>query len=217
MQLLSDATDEKGEKLTILETMEIAGMTYAPAAILGIATIACIFGANVLNKRSQATLASAYAFLSESHRKYRKAANSVFGEDADSKIQAEIAKQMNISGGSFAGDSTIYDLEADQKSERYLFYECFSKRYFTSTLSAVMNAQYHINRNFSLSGFAAVNEFYEFLGLDKTDSGDEIGWGQELLEDNTMWIDFDNRYTKLEDGLECYIISTVYEPEYAGF
>ncbi len=63
---------ENGEKLTRMETIGACWMTYAPAAIAGIATIGCIFSANALNKRQQAALVSAYALVSKSYNEYRQ-------------------------------------------------------------------------------------------------------------------------------------------------
>jgi hypothetical protein len=214
MTLLKRAQDEKGDKLTVLESIEIAGMTYAPAAAVGIATIGCICGIHILDKRNQASLASAYALLAESHRKYRRAANTIFGEDADTRIKSEIARDVYLSNSTLIGYSSVYDAGNNSKFEEVLFYDCHSKRYFSSTIPAVINAQYHANRNFALRGWVPVNEFYEFLGIDGVEDGYSIGWGDQLLEDGCPWIDFDNRYTSTDDGLECFIISTSYDPKF---
>ena len=95
-----------------------------------------------------------------------------------------------------------------------MFYDSFSQRYFTSTMSSVLNAQYHVNRNFVLKGWSNLNELYDFLGLEKHSGGDIIGWSaDEMFEGGlTPWIDFENRLVKMDDGLECYIISTLFEP-----
>ena len=58
-------------------------------------------------------------------------------------------------------------------------------------MASVLNAQYHLNRNFTLRGYVSLNEFYEFLGIEKVVCGEGIGWGQDLLEDGIFWIDFD--------------------------
>ncbi|MCG5029675.1 DUF6353 family protein, partial [[Ruminococcus] torques] len=58
---------------------------------MGVSTIACIFGANALNQKKQASLMSAYVMLNESYKQYRKSAKTVYGEDADDKIHAEMA------------------------------------------------------------------------------------------------------------------------------
>ena len=195
---------------TKLEVIQLTWKCYIPAALVGLSTIACIFGANVLNKRNQASLASAYALLRESYQQYRKAANTVYGEDADSKIKVQIAKDAYVSADGYS----VYSSDLDSESEKILCYDLFSQRYFTSTMAAVLNAQYHINRNFQLKGSVSINEFYEFLGIDKIENGDDIGWSiNELMEDGIIWLDFDNRHTVLDDGLECCVISALYHVE----
>ena len=194
---------------TKLEVVQLTWKCYIPTALVGLSTIACIFGANVLNKRNQASLVSAYAMLRESYQQYKGAANTVYGEDADSKIKAQMTKDTYVSADGYS----LYSADMDPESERILCYDLFSKRYFTSTMAAVLNAQYHINRNLCLRGDATVNEFYEFLGIDKIDCGDEIGWSMgELMEGGIMWLDFDNCRTKMDDDMECCVISALSEP-----
>ena len=56
LSLLEEAKEKKGEKLTKWEKVKIAGPTYIPAIATGAATVACIFGSNVISKRQQAPL-----------------------------------------------------------------------------------------------------------------------------------------------------------------
>ena len=72
LQLLEEAKAEKGDDLTKLEVVVVAGPAYIPAMVTGAATIACIFGANVLNQCQQASLASAYALIDNSYKEYKK-------------------------------------------------------------------------------------------------------------------------------------------------
>ena len=53
---------------TKLEAVKSCWKCYMPAAATGVATIICIFGANTLNKKQQASLASAYALVNRSYR-----------------------------------------------------------------------------------------------------------------------------------------------------
>lgn len=176
---------------------------------MGVSTIVCIFGANVLSRKNQASLISAYALLDESYKKYQKAAVQVYGEDADSKIKAEAAKETYIT----EDGRSLYEPDLDE-SEKFLFYDYYSSRYFTSSIPAVINAQYHINRNLALKGEVTLNEFYEFLGLEEMEGGDEVGWNiDDLITGGILWLDFENRYTELDDGLRCCIISFMYDPE----
>ena len=135
IKILKEAELEKGEDLSKLEIIRAAGPIYIPSVLLGVSTIACIFGANALNQ----------------------------------------------------------------------------KKYFRTTMAAVLNAQYHVNRNLSVRGVCPLNEYLSFLGLDEVDGGDVIGWDicYMIEEMDCYWLDFDNHKTTLEDGLECIIIDTM--------
>lgn len=93
LKILDEAEQEKGEELTVKEKIVTAGPVYIPAIAVGISTIACIFGANTLNKRNQAALMSAYALLDQSYKDYKRKVSDIYGEDADKKIIEEVAKE----------------------------------------------------------------------------------------------------------------------------
>ena len=80
LTLLEEAEAKKGEKLTKIETVQVAGTVYIPPILIGASTIACIFGANVLNKRQQAALMSAYILLDNSFKEYKNKVNELYGE-----------------------------------------------------------------------------------------------------------------------------------------
>lgn len=203
-----------GDDLTPKDVFALTWRCYIPSIMFGLSTIACIISIHALDKRSQASLTSAYAMLNEAYKQYRDAAKVVYGEDADAKIQAEIAKDTFISADGIA----VYSPDSDF-SEKILFYDFFSKRYFESTLAAVLNAEYHMNRNLQLRGYSTINEFYEFLGLDGIKLGDEMGWGIDELITNCgcLWLDFENHKTTMDGGLECIIVSPIWEPNRFDF
>lgn len=93
LRILDEAEQEKGEELTVKEKIVTAGPVYIPAIAVGVSTIACIFGANTLNKRNQAALMSAYALLDQSYKDYKRKVSDIYGKDADKKIIEEIAKE----------------------------------------------------------------------------------------------------------------------------
>ena len=201
ISLLADATDEKGEKLTKVETAVVAAPAYIPSAIIGASTIACIFGANALNKRQQAALTSAYALLDSTFKEYKNKVKELYGEDGELQVRDEIVKDNLKDKGSVSDD-------------KQLFWDEYSNRYFESTLVDVQSAEYHFNRNFILRGYATLNEFYEFLGIAEMDNGDNVGWSSDIgfLEYGYRWVDFDHRLVVTDDGLECYIISMPFGP-----
>lgn len=193
---------EKGEKLTKMEVLNVAGPMYIPSVLIGTGTIACIFGANILNKRQQAALMSAYAMLDSSYKEYKAKVNELYGEDADGRVQTEIAKDKYEENG-------IVPSEGKQ-----LFYDMFSKRYFESTLQAVKDAEVAINKQIVVNTGAYLNEFYEFLGLDPMESGYEYGWSQGILESMywSNWVEFDHSTVTLADEVECIAITMMQEP-----
>ena len=203
MKLIEEKKVEKGGELTKWEVIKTTSIVYTPSVLIGIGSIGCIFGANVLNKRTQARLTSAYAMLHQTHRTYRKKVNDIYGEDADQKVQEELAK-----------DKYEEDKPEVEDPTQMLFYDIYSKQYFTSTEADVKEAEYLINRSLNLRGYATAKEFYDFLNIPSVDSGEELGWstGMNLEYYWQEWIDFHHQYTIMEDGLECCIIYMMQEP-----
>ena len=210
LQLIKDKKDElDSDRLKLMEVVQITWKCYMPSILIGIGTITCIIGIGRVNKRNQASLMSAYAMLNESYKQYRKSAKIVYGEDADDKIHAVMAKDAMVS--TYDWGYQVYNMDMDSESERLLFYDLASKKYFRTTMAAVLNAQYHVNRNLSIKGDCSLNEYLSFLGVEGIDGGDELGWDITYMveEMNCYWLDFDNYKSTLEDGLECIIIDTM--------
>lgn len=208
MTLIDKAEKEKGEKLSKWETVKVAGPTYVPTIIAGGATIACIFGSNIINKRHQAALMSAYALVDNSYKEYKKKVDEVYGEEAGKKVREEIAKDK------YTGDEVLLD---DGKE---LFYDFFSGTYFESTKEAVVKAEYEANRTLFVDGAVSLNDFYSYLGIEQRPEYEVVGWTCELNEMAywNPWIDFEHEEITLDEdadgnaGLQCTIIHMTCEP-----
>lgn len=212
-RVLAHKEEEKGEKLTFEETISAVWTIYIPPVVAGMSTIACVFGANILNQRQQASLASAYALIDNSYKEYKAKLKELYGEEAHNNIvdaiAAEKCDEVHISAG---GLTSAYTQEIESDAEPRLFYDEYSGRYFETTIEKVLLAEYHLNRNYILRGFARLNEFYEFLGLEPTDYGETVGWD---ICGEIYWIDFNHRKAFIgddNDGFECYIIEMPYYP-----
>ena len=212
-RVLAHKEEEKGEKLTFEETISAVWTIYIPPVVSGMSTIACVFGANILNQRLQASLASAYALIDNSYKEYKAKLKELYGEEAHNNIvdaiAAEKCDEVHISAG---GLTSAYTQEIESDAEPRLFYDEYSGRYFETTIDKVLLAEYHLNRNYILRGFARLNEFYEFLGLESTDYGETVGWD---ICGEIYWIDFNHRKAFIgddNDGFECYIIEMPYYP-----
>lgn len=204
------------ESLTKTEIVKTTWKCYIPATVTGTATLVCIFGANILNRRQQASLVSAYTLVSRSYNDYKRKVKEICGEEAHKQVMASLAAEKSTKPPLYAGTlGKMTSLGFDEAhEEELLFYDAISERYFQATISQVLQAEYHLNRNFALgSGFTSLNQFYDFLGIDKVPGGDEIGW---MVSDGLYWVDFDHVKTIVDDGLngevECYIIDAPFPP-----
>lgn len=215
IKLLEEAKAKKGEDLTAMEKIKIAGHAYIPSISIGISTIACMFGANILDKRQTASMAGAYALASSSFIEYKNKLKELYGEESDAKIREEILREKHVAHPNPIYASTlcmnVNDLASEfDKKETVLFWDDFSQRYFEASPLDVFAAEYHLNRNFSISGVATPNDFYEFLGIPKVKGGDAVGWSSAY---GYTWVDFDHKKVTFDDGMECYIIYAIFPPE----
>lgn len=201
IKLIEVYEEQKGEDLTTLEKIKVAGPHYIPSILIGAGTISCIFGANVLNKRNQAYLMSAYALIDNSYKEYKKKVKELYGEEVHKEVISSIARDK------YTDDVHVSD-------DKQLFYDEFSHRYFESTLEDVIKAEYNTNRQLQCNGVVYLTEYYEFLGLEPSPVETELGWSSGILKSHYLaeWIEFDHEKVILEDGLECCIITLRYEP-----
>lgn len=199
LSLIEEAKKEKGEELTTLEVVKVAGPVYIPAILTGVTTIACIFGANALNKRQQAALISAYTVLDNSYKEYKKKVTELYGEETDEKIRTELAKDNYK-------ESEVDDENDDDKQ---LFYDQYSNRYFRASNEKVLMAEYEINRILADDCYASLNEFYDILGVDAVDYGEYVGWSSAQMFEMywSSWINFKHEKFETDDGLEGFIIT----------
>ena len=211
MRLIENTEDEKGEALTKMEIVKVAAPVYIPATVTCISSLACIVGANILSRRAQASMMSAYMLVDKSFKKYKDTVKELYGEEVHNNvvdhIALEKAEDVRVSASCFTSNCDL--AIADETGQPVLFYDEYGNRYFETTIEKVLDAEYHLNRNFVLRGYTTLNEFYKFLGLSDTEYGERVGW---CVDDELYWIDFNHRKATMDDGLECYIIETPWGP-----
>lgn len=202
ISLVEEAEEEKGEKLTKLETVVVASPAYIPTVVTGVSTVACIVGANVLNKHRQASLMSAYALLDTSFKKYREKVKELYGDDADDRVREEIMKDE------------YENLDDSVAKEKLIFFDNHSLRFFESTIEDLLNVERQFNANFETRGYVSLNDFYDMVGLDRTEYGDEVGWSVSSIHEfyNHATIEFRHEKVKFADGMEGYIVIIENEP-----
>lgn len=188
IELLDEAEDNKNSKLTVLEKITVAGPAYLPAAGVCLSTIACIFGANVLNKRQQASLVSAYAMLEQSYKQYREKVKLLFGDEADHVVMKAIEADKDM------------DFEKISWDEPRTFYDEHGERFFEKSERDVLLAEYNFNRLYAHQGHVTLNDFYRLLELKPIPDGDKWGWSTDASAEfyGYEWIDFEHQPLKDE-------------------
>lgn len=205
LTLLDSTEKEKDRPLTTIEKVKISIPVYMPSVVMGISTIACIIGSNILNKQIQSSLASACVLINNSYTEYRNKMNELYGSDADMNVRNALArdklKTCNL-----------------PRSDKLLFFDEFSGRFFERTMEEVLYAEYHFNRNLALRGEATLNEFYDFLGLSHIKGGDTMGWSLYAGEAyyGYSWVDFLHIFVEADeeepDSMDFYRISMPFAP-----
>lgn len=210
--------EEGSDEITITkaEKFKTVWKDYIPAVAVGVGTIACIVGANILNKKKQASLVSAYTLLNTGFKRYSGKLRELYGQEAHDKIIDELsvedANPKDILRYDMCGNvESGFD---DEDEDTVLFCEMLSPsktpRYFRSKPTSVMAAFLSINRMYALGGSPSVNHFYDFLGIDRIDGCDAIGWD---ICTGMPCIDFNTIKHTLDDGAKYYIIDTPYVPD----
>lgn len=167
---------KKKEDMTDISKVEVIAIDikygwkpFIPAVATGISTIACIFGANILNKKQQAALTSAYMMLESQYRDYRKKVIEFHGEEDDKKILTSITK------------SSIEPLS--DYDEVLTFSLPYLDEYFESTTANVAFAMQQLNYFMMADGYVTLEQLFKFLGLeDECPQGaDTVGWSGDNL------------------------------------
>jgi len=95
--------------------------------------------------------------------------------------------------------------------------------YFQSTAADVIEAEYHLNRNFALRGSASVREFFAFLGIIDMfpeEFGDAYGYDVGIMMEDwgiEPWIDFEHwNITDESTGEKINVVQFTWEPQFSS-
>lgn len=204
LRLLEEAEHEKGESLTVPETIKVCWKCYIPAAISGTVSIACIIGASSVNAKRNAALATAYKLSETALAEYRDKVVETIGEKKEKNIREKIDKD-HIEQNPVSSNQVIVT-----KKGTTLCYDYWSKRYFESDIDLIKKAENKINKDIfcNVFGCASLNEFYDEINLERVETGDDVGWNV----DNMLDIYFSAQLT--EDEQPCIVISHTNPPKF---
>ena len=168
-------------------TLEITKL-YAPAAIVGVLSVAALTGShNILNRRN-AALTAAYGTLQKAFDGYRARVRDSYGEDREREIYHDV-KKVEIESAN--GKSVTRKIAHGTSPYARLFDE-FNKNWEPTPESNwffLRMQQEYANNRLQARGHVFLNEVYDSLGIPRSKEGAVVGWWRDA-EDGDNYIDF---------------------------
>lgn len=204
MQLIEEAKNEK-EELAPIDIVRVAWKPYLPVLLVEAASVACLIGASSVSLRRNAALATAYKLSEAAYTEYRDKVTETFGEKKSKDITDKIAEDRLRSTP--VNENDIFDT----KTGNTLFLDPTSGRYFMSDIDRIRRAENILNKqmNHDICGYVSLNDFYDEIGLDHIDIGDDLGWN---LDRGLIDVEFSSFIT--DKDRPCIVISHAVPPIY---
>lgn len=200
---VQELRDETGEDISGKEIVKAIAPCFIFPAATAIAAVSCIVGGAVINRKQQTSLLAAYGVTAHQFSEYRKVLIEKHGEEIDNEVSEELSRRY----------SNYHVKGVDTPDVKYIWYDDYSGNSIEAYEKEIMDAEYHLNRNFVMSGYVTLNEFYDMLGMPKTDEGYKLGWS--IMDDGYVWIDFEHELLDRDDGgMPCAAVHFVFPPEY---
>lgn len=177
---------DRNKDLTIVYTQtgfKIAKL-YAPAVILGAASITSILaGNNILRKRNVA-LAAAYTAIDHGFKEYRGRVVERFGEELDKELRYNLkAKEIEETIVDENGESHVEKRTVHTVSPDYSIYaRCFDdgcngwSKDPEQSLCFLIQQQNWANDKLRFQGKLLLNDVYDMLGIPRSKAGSQVGW-----------------------------------------
>ena len=147
------------QSLTKMEKVKLTWKCYIPAGVMGATTIGCIIGANTVNMRRNAALASLYALSESAFREYKTKVVEEIGKPKETKIRDEIAKDRITNNPQTPSNVVVVG------AGEILCYDKLSDRYFKSTHENIRKAFNDLAYDLRSEMRLDLNELYTTLGL----------------------------------------------------
>nr|DAN77387.1 MAG TPA: hypothetical protein [Caudoviricetes sp.] len=184
-----DATHDKVVLYTRMATK--LGKLYAPALILGAASIAAMATGHGIMLKRNASLAAAYAAVDQAFKSYKKKVEAKFGKDAVLEAISVPTEELVVDGETTEsvlkyGDTSPYGVIFDETNHNWSADEDLSALHLKCQ-------QQYANDILQTRGHIFLNEVYKMLGFPHTPAGAITGW---VKGNGDNFVDFN-----IHDGL----------------
>ena len=164
--------------------MKVAKL-YAPAVLLGGASLGCLLASNDILRKRNAALSAAYMTVDKSFKEYRNRVTERFGEEVEKEIRYGIkAEQIETTvvdedGNETTVTETIKTMDPNLYSDYARFFDAASPYWQNDpeyNLMFLKAQQQYANDLLRAKGRLFLNDVYDMLGIEKTKAGQVVGW-----------------------------------------
>ena len=158
---------------------------YAPAVILGSASLGCLLASNDILRKRNAALSAAYMTVDKSFKEYRQRVVDRFGEEVEKEIRYNIKAEEVTStvvaedGSETTVTETVKTMDPNLYSDYAKFFDEASPYWQKDpeyNFMFLKSQQQYANDLLKARGRLFLNEVYEMLGIEKTKAGQIVGW-----------------------------------------
>lgn len=204
LRLIEEKKEEvDDEVLTKREIIKATWKCYIPAAVTCAVSIACLIGANSVNAKRNAALATVYKLSETAFSDYREKVIETIGEKKEQTVKDKIAEDRVRRAP--VQNNEVFITEKGNT----LCLEPLSGRYFKSDIDKIKKAVNELNRVIVTDMYVSLNDFYDEIGLANTDLGDVLGWN---INCGLIEIYFSSQIT--EDDTPCIVVEHNNPPKY---
>ena len=158
---------------------------YAPAVILGSASLGCLLASNDILRKRNAALSAAYMTVDKSFKEYRQRVVDRFGEEVEKEIRYNIKAEEVTStvvtedGSETTVTETVKTMDPNLYSDYAKFFDEASPYWQKDpeyNLMFLKSQQQYATDLLRARGRLFLNEVYDMLGIEKTKAGQIVGW-----------------------------------------
>lgn len=181
----SPADAKKDLTINYVQTGMKVAKLYAPAVLLGGASLGCLLASNDILRKRNAALSAAYMTVDKSFKEYRNRVTERFGEEVEKEIRYGIkAEQIETTvvdedGNETTVTETIKTMDPNLYSDYARFFDAASPYWQNDpeyNLMFLKAQQQYANDLLRAKGRLFLNDVYDMLGIEKTKAGQVVGW-----------------------------------------
>ena len=165
-------------------SMKIAKL-YAPAVLLGSASLGCLLASNDILRKRNAALSAAYMTVDKGFKEYRQRVAERFGEEVEKEIRYNIKAEeiettvVNEDGSEVTIKETVKTMDPNLYSDYARFFDEYNPNWQNDpeyNLMFLKSQQQYANDLLIARGRLFLNEVYDMLGMERSKAGQVVGW-----------------------------------------